>query len=177
MIFTTTPLSGAYVIELEPIADERGFFARSFCQNEFEEHGLTANFVQFNTSFNHKKATLRGMHYQASPDEETKLIRCIHGSILDVIVDMRTHSPTYRQWFGVELTAENRKLLYCPEGCAHGYLTLEDNTELLYQVSRYYAPKSERILRFDDPAIGIEWPMQPLVLSAKDAAAPHMVLA
>lgn len=172
MIFTETPLRGAFVIDLEPRVDERGFFARTFCAREFEEHGLRPLVAQANVSFNLRSGTLRGMHYQLPPAAETKLVRCTRGAILDVIVDLRENSPTYLQHFGVELTAENRRALYVPELFAHGYLTRTDEAEVEYQVSEFYTPGQERGMRYDDPALGIAWPMPIQVISDKDAAWP-----
>ena len=168
MIFKETKLKGAYIIELEPLEDERGFFARSFCQKEFEEHGLNFRIVQCNLSYNRKKGTLRGMHYQVAPYEEAKLVSCIRGAMYDVIVDLRASSPTYCQWFAVELTAENYKMLYIPVGFAHGFQTLADNTTVFYQMSGFYHPECAGDVRWDDPAFGIEWPIKHLVISSKD---------
>lgn len=172
MIFTETKLKGAYIVDLEKREDERGFFARGWCQNEFEAHGLTPRVAQVNISSNKKRGTLRGMHYQIAPYEETKLVRCTRGALYDVIVDLRPASPTYRQWFGVELTADNYKMLYVPEGFAHGFITLQDETEATYQVSQFYTPGSERGLRYNDPAFGIEWPAEVQVISEKDKSWP-----
>jgi len=168
MKFTATNLRDAWVVELEPRADDRGFFSRTFCAREFEEHGLKPVFVQANLSYNYKKGTLRGMHYQLPPGAETKLVRCTAGAIYDVIVDLRPESPTYLQHFGIELTAENRKSLYVPELFGHGYLTLTDGAEVVYQVGEFYAPGHERGLRYDDPALGIQWPVAIELLSEKD---------
>ncbi len=168
MIFKETKLKGAYVIEIEKIEDDRGFFARSWCQNEFEKFGLTSHVVQANVSFNKKKGTLRGMHYQVAPCEETKLVRCTSGAIYDVIIDLRPGSGTYGQWVGVELTSGNYKALYVPKDFAHGYQTLEDNAETVYQVSQFYSPGSERGIRYDDPTFGIKWPLTVQVISDKD---------
>ena len=168
MIFKETKLKGAHIIELEPLEDERGFFARSFCQKEFAEHGLDLCIVQCNLSYNKKKGTLRGMHYQVAPYEEAKLVSCIGGAVYDVIIDLRTNSPTYCQWFAVELTAENYKMLYIPAGLAHGFQTLEDNTTVSYQMSEFYHPECARGVRWDDQAFGIEWPIKQLVISSKD---------
>jgi dTDP-4-dehydrorhamnose 3,5-epimerase len=172
MQFTETCLAGAYVIGLEERGDERGFFARTFCANEFREHGLKPAVAQCNVSYNYTRGTLRGMHYQLPPAAEAKLVRCTRGAIYDVIVDLRLDSPTYLQYVGVELTAENRLALYVPELFAHGYETLEDGTEVAYQVSEFYAPGQERGLRFDDPALGIAWPLPVRVISEKDANWP-----
>jgi dTDP-4-dehydrorhamnose 3,5-epimerase len=168
MRFHQTELLGAYVIELEPRADERGFFARTWCQRELAEHGLNTNVVQANMSYNTVKGTLRGMHYQVAPYAETKLVRCTRGAIYDAIVDLRPDSPTYKRWIGVELTADNRRALYVPEGFAHGFITLEDNTDVMYQVTAFYTPGAEGGLRYDDPAFGIAWPVPVSVISDKD---------
>jgi dTDP-4-dehydrorhamnose 3,5-epimerase len=175
MIFTACKVKDAYLIDLDRKVDERGFFARSYCRNEFAAHGLHPDFVQCNLSFNTRRGTLRGMHYQARPHEEIKLIRCLSGAIYDVIVDLRPASPTYKQWIGVELDADNRRMLYSPAGFAHGYLTLADNTEVLYQVSAFYSPESERAVRWNDPTFNIEWPMQPEVISSKDREHPDFI--
>ena len=158
MIFTETKLKGAFVIEPERLEDERGFFARALCQREFEAHGLAVVWVQENISFNPRKGTVRGMHVQLPPYSEAKLVRCFRGAIYDVIVDLRPDSPAYLHWIGVELTAENRCMLYVPEGFAHGFQTLEDDTEVFYQVSQFYTPGAERGVRWDDPTFAIEWP-------------------
>ena len=175
MKFVETELGGALIIRPEPARDSRGFFARVFCQREFESHGLNSHLVQCNISFNREKDTLRGMHYQVAPHREAKLIRCTGGAIFDVIVDLRSGSPTCRKWLGVELSAENRTMLYVPEGFAHGYLTLTDNAEVFYQVSEFYAPACERGLRWNDSAFGIRWPAQPRIISDKDAGHPDFV--
>jgi dTDP-4-dehydrorhamnose 3,5-epimerase len=177
VIFTETKLKGAYIIELEELKDNRGFFARAWCQHEYEKHGLNARFVQANVSSSIKKGTLRGMHYQISPYEEIKLMRCIKGSIYDVIIDLRPDSSTYAQWIGLELTSENHKMLYVPENFAHCFQTLEDNTEVFYPVSQFYTPGSERGIRYDDPAFGIKWPeINDLVMSEKDKCWPDYIL-
>ncbi|WP_416670760.1 dTDP-4-dehydrorhamnose 3,5-epimerase [Egbenema bharatensis] len=170
MQFTETPLKDAFVIDLEKRSDNRGFFARAFCGREFEEHGLKPVIAQCNLSFNHKRGTLRGMHYQLPPATETKLVRCTRGAIYDVIVDMRPDSPTYLQHFGVELTADNYRMLYVPDLFAHGYQTLTDDAEVTYSVGEFYAPGYEQGLRYDDPALGIEWPLPVSEISAKDVA-------
>jgi dTDP-4-dehydrorhamnose 3,5-epimerase len=168
MIFTKTPLKDAYIIDIEKKEDERGFFARGFCQKEFEEHGLNPEIVQANISYNAKKATLRGLHYQVEPHHETKLMRCARGAIFDVIIDMRKDSPTYGQWFGTELSEGSYRMLFVPGNFAHGFITLEDETEVIYQVSEFYTPGSERGIRWDDPAFKIEWPITPEIISEKD---------
>ncbi|MFO7904139.1 MAG: dTDP-4-dehydrorhamnose 3,5-epimerase [Pirellulaceae bacterium] len=172
MIFQQVQLAGAYVIDLERIQDQRGFFARAWCQREFEEHGLESRLVQCNLSQNHTAGTLRGMHYQVAPHKETKLVRCVKGRIFDVIVDLRPESSTRLQWFGVELSAANHRMLYVPERFAHGYQTLEPDTEVFYQVSEFYSPGSEQGLRWDDGAIGIDWPLAPSIISEKDRNYP-----
>ena len=158
MIFRETDLPGAYVIDLEPHRDERGFFARAWCQREFEAHGLNPRLVQCNISYNETRGTLRGMHYQAPPHEEAKLVRCTRGRLYDVIIDLRSDSPTYKEHVGIELNDENRTMLYVAEGFAHGFLTLEDDTEVFYQMSAFYAPEVARGVRWDDPAFDIYWP-------------------
>lgn len=170
MIFTETKLKGAFIIDLELREDPRGAFARTFCANEFEAHGLKPTVAQCNLSFNHKAGTLRGMHYQVPPAAETKLVRCTKGAIYDVIIDMRPDSPTFMQHIGIELTADNRRSLYVPEMFAHGYQSLTDGAEVTYQVSEFYTPGYERGLRYDDPALRIEWPLPVTVISEKDAA-------
>lgn len=168
MKFTETELEGAYLIEPERLEDERGFFARTFCKDEFERYGLNSDIVQCNISFNHKKSTLRGMHYQIKPYEEAKMVRCTRGSIYDVIIDLRSDSSTYCQWVAMKLTADNYKMLYIPEGFAHGFMTLEDNTEVLYQMSKSYHPEYARGVRWNDAVFGIEWPETPTLISKKD---------
>ena len=173
MIFKETKLSGAFVIDMEPIRDSRGFFARACCQTEFKAHGLTAHFVQANITLSANRGTFRGMHYQIAPHEEVKLVRCTRGAILDVIVDLRAESPTYRQWLGTELTADNHKMIYIPGGFAHGYQILMDDTEVFYQVGQFYAPQYERGIRWNDPAFAIQLPItQGLILSEKDKSWP-----
>jgi dTDP-4-dehydrorhamnose 3,5-epimerase len=175
MRFTETPLKGAFVLDLEPRGDDRGMFSRYFCQKEFEAHGLKPQVAQCNLSFNHKAATMRGMHYQLPPAPETKLVRCTRGAIYDVIVDLRPNSPTYLQHYGVELTADNRKQLFVPELFAHGYLTLTDGAEVAYQVGEFYTPGLERGIRFNDPALKIKWPIEVNIVSEKDANWPAFV--
>ncbi len=174
MKFLSTPLAGAYVIELEPLEDERGFFARSFCQTEFRAHGLDPVIAQCNVSFNRKRGTLRGLHYQAEPHAEGKLVRCTRGAVWDVIVDLRKGSPTARQWYAAELTAENRRSLYIPAGFAHGFQTLVDDTEVLYQMSEFYHPDSARGVRWDDRTLAIRWPIKGAVISPRDRAFPFL---
>lgn len=172
MTFTETPLSGAYIIELEKREDERGFFARQFCRREFAEHGLSADFVQVNNSLANTKGTLRGMHYQLPPAAETKIVRCIRGALLDIIIDLREKSPTFKQHTAFELTAGNRKIFYVPKGFAHGFITLTDDTEVFYFVDEFYAPQCERGIRWNDPTFSIDWPMTPTMLSDKDQNHP-----
>jgi dTDP-4-dehydrorhamnose 3,5-epimerase len=172
MIFQEGKVAGAFQIRLDPRVDERGFFARSFCQREFDQHGLNPNLVQCNLSYNPRKHTMRGMHYQAEPFAEAKVVRCIAGSIFDVLIDLRPESPTFREWMGVTLTAANRYMLYIPEGCAHGFLTLEDQTEVLYQMSEFYQAESARGVRWDDPAFGVRWPAMPELMSERDRTYP-----
>jgi dTDP-4-dehydrorhamnose 3,5-epimerase len=170
MIFQETPLPGAFLIEPERFEDERGFFARTWCRREFAERGLAAELAQCNTSFNGKKGTLRGMHFQVAPHAEIKLVRCTRGAIYDVIIDLRPDSPGYRRWIGVELTAENLRQLYIPEGYAHGFQTLSDSSEVFYQMSEFYHPESARGVRWDDPVFGITWPLPVSVISPRDRA-------
>lgn len=168
MLFKETGLKGAYAIEIKKLEDERGFFGRSWCQKEFDEHNLISTIVQANVSYNIRKGTLRGMHYQVSPYEETKLVRCTRGAIYDVIIDLRSDSSTYKQWFGITLSAENYKMLYVPENFGHGFITLEDDTEVTYQVSQFYTPGAEKGIRWDDPTFNIQWPVAPVIISDKD---------
>lgn len=168
MKFTETSLKGAYLIEPERVEDERGFFARSFCQHEFADHGLISTFVQCNISFNNKKGTLRGMHYQTDPFPETKLVRCTRGKIFDVIIDLRPESVSFKEWFGVELSAQNRSMLYIPNGFAHGFQTLSDEAELFYQMSEFYHPECARGVRWNDGAFAIDWPLAVSMISEKD---------
>ncbi len=172
MKFQELPLAGAYTIEMDRLEDERGFFARSYSAEEFAARGLPAAMPQSSVSFNARRGTLRGLHYQAEPHAEDKLVRCTAGAIYDVIVDLRPDSPTARRWFGVELSAANHRSLFVPKGLAHGFMTLRDDTEVLYMISVPYAPGFERGLRWNDPAIGISWPTAPSVVSARDAAYP-----
>jgi dTDP-4-dehydrorhamnose 3,5-epimerase len=172
MLFTGTPVVGAFVIDPEPVTDERGFFARTWCRDEFESHGLRLAFVQGNVSFNRRKGTLRGMHYQAPPHEEAKLVRCTMGAAYDAALDLRPGSPSFGLHAAAVLTAENRRSLYVPEGCAHGFLTLEDDTEVAYQMSEFYVPGSSRGVRWDDPAFAIPWPGEVRVIADRDGAYP-----
>ncbi len=173
MIFRETKLPGAFAIDLEPKTDERGFFVRTWCQHEFAAHGLNTKLAQCSVSFNTRKGTLRGMHYQLAPHAESKLVRCTRGAIYDVIVDMRPQSPKFKDSFGIVLTAEKRNMLYVPEGCAHGFLTLEEGTEVFYQISEFQSPESARGVRFDDPAFGIAWPEKVEVISERDRNYPN----
>lgn len=172
MIFRETKLKGAYLIDIEPIKDKRGFFSRTFCQKELKKHGLNFNIVQSNLSHSKKRGTLRGMHYQKAPHEEEKLVSCIRGKIYDVIIDLRPNSPTYCQWLATELSAENFKMLYVSKGFAHGFQTLSDNTVVIYQMSEFYHPQSERGARWNDPLFGIKWPIKKIVISSKDKRHP-----
>jgi dTDP-4-dehydrorhamnose 3,5-epimerase len=172
VIFRQTKLPGVFEIDIEPRCDDRGFFARSWCQEEFEKNGLNSKLVQCNISFNPRRGTLRGMHYQAAPYGETKLIRCTAGRLYDVAVDLRPEMPTFKEWIGVELTPANRKMLYIPEGCAHGFLTLEDNTEAFYQMSEFYHGEAARGVRWDDPAFRIVWPGPVELISERDRLYP-----
>jgi dTDP-4-dehydrorhamnose 3,5-epimerase len=165
-----TPLQGAYVIELEKRGDDRGFFARVFCRNEFQRAGLATEFVQVNNSLSTLAGTLRGMHYQLPPRAETKLVRCVRGVLWDCILDLRANSPTFGQWFGEVISAENRKMMYVPKGFAHGFITLEPNTEVFYFVDECYSPEHERSVRWNDARFAIRWPAQPQIVSEKDAA-------
>ncbi|HEX8747032.1 MAG TPA: dTDP-4-dehydrorhamnose 3,5-epimerase [Pyrinomonadaceae bacterium] len=172
MKFIETPLRGAYVIEMEPHRDERGYFARTWCRAEFEARGLNARLEQCSTSFNVSRGTLRGLHYQAEPYEEAKLVRCARGALYDLIVDLRPGSVSFRKWFAVELTASNLLMLYVPEGFAHGFQTLEDETEVLYQISESYRPEYARGVRWNDPAFDFRWPMDERVMSERDLSFP-----
>lgn len=168
MKFTETILKGAFVIEPERIADERGFFARTFCRKEFEAHQLNPDLAQCSISFNRRRGTLRGMHFQVAPHGEAKLVRCTHGAIHDVILDLRPQSPTFTRWVAVDLSAENRLMLYIPEGLAHGFQTLQDETEVFYQISEFYSPEHARGVRWNDPAFQIRWPIETSIISARD---------
>jgi dTDP-4-dehydrorhamnose 3,5-epimerase len=172
MKFVPTPLCGAYLIELEKRGDHRGFFARVFCEQEFAAPGLETRFVQVNNSLTAAAGTLRGMHFQLPPAAEVKVVRCIRGALHDVIIDLRPDSPTYLKWFGADLSAENRVMMYVPRGFAHGFITLVDDTEALYLVSDTYSPELERGVRFDDPCFSISWPLVPTEMSAKDRGWP-----
>lgn len=170
MIYEETPLQGAFVIDLEKRGDDRGFFARLFCAREFAEHGLADRFVQANNSLSATHGTLRGLHYQLTPSAEVKLVRCVRGALYDVILDLRPASSTFGKAYGTELTSENRRMIYAPEGFAHGFITLEDDTETVYLVSAEYDPELERGIRWNDPMFGIQWPLEPAVISDKDCS-------
>jgi dTDP-4-dehydrorhamnose 3,5-epimerase len=172
MIFTETGLAGAYVVGIKPIEDDRGFFARGWCRKEFQEAGLNPDLVQVNLARSHRKGTLRGLHLQLAPHAEAKLARCTKGAIFDVMVDLRPDSATFKRWFGLELSEDNHQMLYVPEGFAHGYQTLTDDAEMLYQTSQFYAGPSARGVRWDDPAFGIAWPLPVSVLSDADRRWP-----
>ena len=169
MIFTALPPAGAFLIDLEPLGDHRGLFARTFCVREFAAHGLVTDYVQCNTSYNARLGTLRGMHYQEIPHPEVKIVRCTRGRILDVILDLRPASATFKTTAAIELSAENRKMLYVPAGFAHGFQTLENDTEVFYQMSDFYVPELARGVRWNDPAFGITWPIFPPIVSDRDA--------
>lgn len=172
MIFTETKIPGAWIIDIKPIHDQRGFFAMTWLPNELQARGMNPSLAQCNLAHNHTRGTLRGMHFQHAPHAQAKIVRATRGALLDVIVDLREESPTFRQWEAVELTAENRRMLYMPEGIAHGYLTLEDDTEALYFASAPWAPTAESGVRWNDPAFAVAWPFDPVVISEKDAAWP-----
>lgn len=173
MIFRETKLPGVFIIEEQRLKDERGFFGRTFCRNEFAGHGLNPDVAQCNVSFNRHAGTLRGMHYQSAPHAEDKLIRCTRGKLYDVVVDLRRQSPTFKQWFSLELTGDNRRMLYIPKGCAHGFQTLEDNTEVFYQMSEFHHPEFACGIRWNDPLFGIQWPSGvQAILSERDLRWP-----
>lgn len=172
MIFTETQLRGAFVIDIEKKEDQRGFFARTFCEREFAEKGLETHFVQSSISHNTHKGTLRGMHYQAAPYEEVKVVRCTAGALYDVIVDLRPASPTFKKHFGVELTAQNCRMLYIPKQFAHGFQTLHDHTEILYNMTQFYSPESARGVRWNDPTFGINWPPDERIINERDQTYP-----
>jgi dTDP-4-dehydrorhamnose 3,5-epimerase len=175
MIFTETKLKGAYIIDVKKLEDERGFFGRVWCQHEYKEHGLNANIAQSNVSYNKARGTLRGMHYQKAPFAEAKTIRCTTGAIYDVIVDIRPESPTFRQWIGVELTGDGFRMLYVPEGFAHGFITLKDDTSVHYVMTEFYEPGAVAGFRYNDPAFNIAWPTNPVVISEKDLEHPDFM--
>jgi dTDP-4-dehydrorhamnose 3,5-epimerase len=172
VIFTETCVAGVFIVDIEPSSDERGFFARNWCADEFARQGLETAIEQCSLAFNRTRGTLRGMHYQMPPQGETKLVRCVAGGIHDVIIDLRQESPTYKQWTGVELTSGNRRQLYVPQGCAHGYLTLCDDTEVAYQIAGRFVPAAARGVRWDDPSFGIQWPFPPTLISERDRNYP-----
>jgi dTDP-4-dehydrorhamnose 3,5-epimerase len=176
MKFTPTKIPGAYLIEIEPITDDRGFFARSFCTDEFQQHGLNFNFVQCNVSFTSQRGTIRGMHYQVSPNNETKLVRCTKGAIYDVILDLRVESPTFKQWITAELTADNHQMFYIPSGCAHGFQTLTTDTEVFYQMDGIYVADAAKGVRWNDPAFSIEMPLAMSVINDRDLTYPDFIL-
>jgi len=177
MIFTETELPGAYVVDLEPIEDDRGFFARAWSRQDLAGHGLEDRIEQCSLSLNHRRGTLRGLHFQRAPHEEVKLVRCVRGALWDVIVDLRPDSPTFRRWVGVELDEGNRRALYVPRGCAHGFQTLADATEVFYMISDAYAPEASGGVRWNDPAFGIQWPLgAPTVISDRDSDWPDFAL-
>src|ERR1700690_1417856 len=172
MIFQETKLAGVFEVDLELRTDERGFFARSWCRREFEEHGLNPSLAQCSVSFNKRKGTLRGMHFKAAPSPEVKLVRCTMGAIYDVVIDLRPQSPTFKKWIGIVLTPQNRHMIYVPEGCAHGFMTLQDESEIFYQISEFFAPELARGVRWDDPAFGVSWPERVEVISERDRTYP-----
>jgi dTDP-4-dehydrorhamnose 3,5-epimerase len=174
MIFTETKLKGAYIIDINKLEDDRGFFGRTFCKKEFESLGLNANTIQTNIAHNIHKGTLRGMHMQLAPYGETKLVRCTRGAIYDVIIDLRGDSETFKQWISIDLSAENFRMIYVPEGFAHGYIVLENDTDLTYQVTQYYTSSHETGVRWNDPAFKIQWPMEPIIISEKDSNHPDL---
>ncbi len=176
MVFTETRLKGAFIIEPEKLEDSRGFFARTSCQKEFQSYGIDFRIVQSSISFNIKKGTLRGMHYQVAPHEEPKLVRCTRGAVHDVIVDLRCDSPTFKCWIAIQLTADNRRMVYIPKGFAHGFQTLEDDTEVLYQMSEFYHPECARGVRWNDPAFAVEWPEGIRTISQRDQEYPDFLL-
>ncbi len=173
MDFAQTKLPGVFEVRLQPHADQRGFFARSWCQKEFATNGLNSSLAQCSVSFNKLKGTLRGMHYQVAPYREAKLVRCTRGTVYDVVLDLRPDSPSYKQWTSVVLSSEERNMVYVPEGCAHGFLTLDDDTEIFYQISEFYAPEAARGIRWNDPAFRISWPIPVEVISDKDRSYPN----
>lgn len=173
MKFIETALGGAFIIEPDPIMDSRGYFIRTFCRNEFQERGLVTNIAQCNASYNHSRGTLRGMHYQAEPHAEVKLVRCTSGAIYDVIIDLRRDSANFKKWIGIELSAANRIALYIPKGFAHGFQTMEDGTEVFYQMSEFHHPESAKGVRWNDPAFGITWPLDVTAISDRDRNYPN----
>ena len=176
MIFIETKLQGAFIVEPKRLEDERGFFARTWCKREFVAQELDTRLAQCNVSFNKKRGTLRGMHHQVAPHEEAKLVRCTMGAIYDVIIDLRPNSPTFKGWVSIELTAENRKMIYIPVGFSHGFMTLKDNTEVFYQMSEFYARECARGVKWNDPAFDIAWPEEVTVISEKDKQYPDFTI-
>ncbi|HUY84806.1 MAG TPA: dTDP-4-dehydrorhamnose 3,5-epimerase [Steroidobacteraceae bacterium] len=174
MNFAPLELAGAFIVDADPRRDERGLFARTYCDEEFRAHGIDVPFRQCSVSYNARRGTLRGMHYQAEPYAEDKLVRCTAGAVFDAIVDLRAHSATHRRWFGAELSADNRRALFVPRGFAHGFVSLSDGAEVLYMISTPHAPDHGRGFRWNDPTVGIEWPLEPSVVSARDAALPWL---
>lgn len=172
MIFSSTSVEGAFLIRPERVEDERGFFARTYCVRELAEHGIDSQVVQRSVSYNRRRGTLRGMHFQVSPHEETKLVSCLRGSLYDVVIDLRPSSSTYRRWFAATLTADGFETLFVPKGCAHGFISLANDTVAHYEISEFHHPASARGVRYDDPAFGVEWPMSPLVINARDSGYP-----
>lgn len=172
MRYSETPLSGVYVLDLEPVEDHRGFFARTYCEDEFRDRGLETHFAQASIAFSSRRGTLRGMHYQRDPHAEVKLLRCTRGAVYDVVIDLRPDSRTLRRWFAAELSAANRRMLYAPHGFAHGYLTLEDETEISYQMSAPYHADAAAGVRWNDPAFGVQWPFDPIVMAERDRSYP-----
>jgi dTDP-4-dehydrorhamnose 3,5-epimerase len=172
MIFSETPLPGVFLVDLAPAADERGFFARAYCREEFEAKGLASDFSQCSVSYNARKGTLRGLHHQRAPHEEHKLVRCTAGAVFDVVVDIRPRSANYRRWFGAELSGQNRRSLLIPPGFAHGFITLSDEAEVYYMISAAHAPDHAEGFRWSDPAFGIQWPIAPSLMSSRDAEFP-----
>ena len=168
MIFSTTNVEGAYLIRPERLEDERGFFARTYCVRELADHGIDPQVVQRSISYNRLRGTLRGMHFQSAPHEETKLVSCLRGSVYDVVLDLRPSSSTYRRWTAATLTADGLETLFIPKGCAHGFISLADDSTVHYEISEFHYPESARGVRYDDPAFGIEWPLQPAVINSRD---------
>jgi dTDP-4-dehydrorhamnose 3,5-epimerase len=176
MIFGELRLKDAFIVDIQKMEDERGFFARTFSEDEFEARGLNGRLAQSSISFNKRKGTLRGMHYQIAPNEEAKVVRCTQGAVYDVILDLRRDSPTFKQWEAVELTSENRRMIYVPEGFAHGFQTLEDNSEVMYHMTEFYAPEAARGVRWDDPAFEIRWPAADRTIAPRDQQYPAFIL-
>lgn len=176
MEFKETSIQGVFAVTLKKIEDSRGYFARGWCKNELADHGLAADFIQLNTAMSHRKGTIRGMHYQEAPHQEAKFVRCTRGALFDVAVDLRPASSTYGLWIGMELSADNGAMLYIPEGCAHGYQTLEPHTEMYYLTNALYAPTAAKGVRYDDPALGIQWPLPVSIVSEADRKWPTIKL-